>query len=336
MNYNSFSEEDIRPKELFNTYLKLAKEDILNFFTDKENFIEINCPACSSDEKKLSFIKQGFEYQSCLNCFSLYLSPRPNEYMINLFYKHGASVKYWSTHFFKYTSEIRRNKLIKPKANSIIENAKKYLNTNKNLTFCDIGSGYGLLLEEISKMNLFRDIFGIEPSPNLANDCRSKGFQIIEKSLEKIEEQEISVDYATSFEVLEHLFDPHLFLTSAKKIIKKNGIMQFTTLSCTGFDMQTLWENSDSIYPPHHINLLSNIGLKILIERAKLKVLDFCTPGKLDLDIVRNAYTKNPSLVSNRFIKMLCESEPDIRSNFQNFLQENHLSSHVNFVITHL
>ena len=334
MDKKIFSEEEIRPSQLFNQYLSLANEDILNFFQKKNEFVEINCPACDSNDKQHCFFKQGFKYQSCSNCESLFLSPRPTEEMINLFYKNGASVKFWSTHFFKETAEARRKNLIIPKSENILENAKKYLINKENLSYCDIGSGYGLLLEEISKKNYFKKIIGIEPSPSLANDGRIKGFEIIEKNLEEMNDNEILVDYATCFEVLEHLFDPYSFLISAKKILKGNSIFQFTTLTCSGFDLQVLWENSKSIYPPHHINLLSIQGLKILIERAGLKIINYSTPGNLDIDIVKNAYANYNPLDTNKFINQICKSDIETRNKFQIFLKENNLSSHISFIVS--
>lgn len=61
-------------------------------------------------------------------------------------------------------------------------------------------------MEELGEHNIFNNILGIEPSPALANDCRKKGFKILEKTIENIDYDEISIDYATSFEVFEHLY----------------------------------------------------------------------------------------------------------------------------------
>ena len=91
-----------------------------------------------------------------------------------------------------------------------------------------------------------------------------------------------------SLEVFEHVHNPLSFLKKKVSITKKGGWVFFTTLGVDGFDIQLLWENSNSIYPPHHLNLLSVKGFKILCERAGLTNIKIITPGVLDTDIVKN------------------------------------------------
>ena len=40
-------ESEIRPKDIFDEYLRLAKIDTINYFTD-ELRLQISCPACNS------------------------------------------------------------------------------------------------------------------------------------------------------------------------------------------------------------------------------------------------------------------------------------------------
>ena len=61
---------------------------------------------------------------------------------------------------------------------------------------------------------------------------------------------------------------------------------------------------------------------------AGLVDVNISTPGKLDVNIVRNALRKNPELLKdNRFLQnvIVDENKADI---FQKFLTENQLSSH--------
>ena len=69
-------------------------------------------------------------------------------------------------------------------------------------------------------------------------------------------------------------------------------------------------------------------GFRRLFEGAGLEVVSISTPGVLDVDIVRNAYRKNPELFSdNRFMRQLMANERHI-ARFQEFLSSNCLSSH--------
>ena len=206
--------------------------------------------------------------------------------------------------------------------------------SNQDSIFVDVGSGYGIFLEEVAKLGLFEKVCGIEPALNLASICRNKGFEIIEKKVEEVDAEEIRASFATAFEVLEHLFDPAQFLKAVGHILRNNGIFLFTTLTVSGFDIQILWKHSKSIYPPHHINLLSFEGIKRLVERCGFKIMELSTPGKLDVDILINMLKEDPEIKVPRFVSYLLNKRGEITHQaFQAFLQDHNLSSHIRGVV---
>jgi SAM-dependent methyltransferase len=327
-------ESDIRPRKLFNQYLKLSGEDITHFFSDHSRFIEIECPACGSENQLPGLVKHGFKYVQCPDCSSLYLSPRPPAEMYDLYYQQAKSVKFWCTHFYKETAEARRQKIYQPRAAFVAEWARRLgVKSGDDRLFVDIGSGYGLFLEEIKRLRLFDRIMGIEPSPDLVRKCRNRGFQVFQKYLETLKEETIDASFATAFEVLEHAIDPLSFLASANRILRSGGLLMLTTLTVSGFDIQVLWENSNSLSPPHHINLLSVEGLHRLVERSGMEFIQFSTPGELDVDIVRNIHYENSDIKLPRFINSIINSSEKVRASFQDFLKQNRLSSHVQMII---
>ena len=69
-------------------------------------------------------------------------------------------------------------------------------------------------------------------------------------------------------------------------------------------------------------------GFQRLFERAGLVDVSVTTPGKLDVDIVRNASRQHPELLSGqRFLQRLIQDD-HLAAAFQGFLAENRLSSH--------
>lgn len=194
----------------------------------------------------------------------------------------------------------------------------------------DVGSGFGIFLEEVQRLGRFGEMRGVEPNPDLANVCRQRGFAVVPKSAEDVADGEVQADVATAFEVLEHVFDPGGFLTAMGRLVKPGGVLLFTTLTCSGFDIQVLWERSKSVHPPHHLNLISVEGIARLVERVGLCLVDLSTPGVLDVDIVANARSEDPTLHLPRFVSyLLSRRDSRLREALQRLLIEHALSSHV-------
>ena len=73
---------------------------------------------------------------------------------------------------------------------------------------------------------------------------------------------------------------------------------------------------------------MSISGFYALFKRAGMSDINITTPGKLDLDIVRNAIKNDNSILKNqKFIRYLLNDDK-IAKNFQIFLSNNCLSSH--------
>jgi len=133
--------------------------------------------------------------------------------------------------------------------------------------------------------------------------------------------------------VLEHVHDPHKFLLGIRAGLLRGGRLLLTTLTTNGFDIQVLWEDSKSVSPPHHLNLLSVDGMQCLFERSGYRVLKLETPGELDLDIVANAYRENEGIKRSRFVEqLLFHTDEETISVYQKFLVEHRLSSHIRVI----
>ena len=120
-------ESDIRPPSLFNQYLEISKKDIERFFSDRSSFVDVVCPACGKERYDFALDKFGFRYVTCVDCGSLYLSPRPTPQMISAYYAESEAVKFWGTDFFKHTAEARREQIFRPRAKLVKEWVEKIL-----------------------------------------------------------------------------------------------------------------------------------------------------------------------------------------------------------------
>lgn len=325
-------EADIRPAELFDRYLAVVREDIRRLFANKSGFVEVHCPACASASADLAFGKLGFEYRTCRSCRSLYLSPRPSAEAIDRYYQEGDAVRFWSTNFYRETADARRQRIYRPRAELLRRLADQGVLAHRRV-FADIGAGYGLFLQEVARLGLFETITGVEPAPNMVASCRDKGFAVLAEPVEAVAGDQLKADCATSFEVIEHVFSPYDFLLAAGRVLAPGGVLLFTTLTISGFDLQVLWERSKSIYPPHHINFLTVEGYRLLLDRAGYDVVEMTTPGQLDVDIVANALAEDPMLELPRFVRYLLDARDEgARESLQAFLQKHQLSSHMSCV----
>ena len=318
-------EIDIRPKEIFSTYRKLSKEDALNNFPSAARK-KINCIACDSKKLEPQFKKHQFEYSMCLECGSLFHSPRADLNAFDDFYKNSKSSLFWATEFFPAVMDARRELVFAPKAREILSKIEKLnINTDK---IADIGAGYGIFLEEWEKISNTKTLTAIEPSSEMADICRSKGFDVHESMIEDINEK-INANLTVCFEVLEHAHNPFQFIMSLKNVMHANGYLLLTTLSVDGFDIQQLWSQSDQISPPHHINFLSIQGFELMFARAGFDIVEISTPGKLDVDIVMNSdYFPETELSSSKLFKQILLDESK-RKSFQQYLSDNLMSSHI-------
>ena len=316
-------EEEIRPQKIFNEYLRLCEIDSLDYFSEASH-VDCSCPACEN-VGEFSFKKSGFTYKLCNKCGTLFISPRPIESAFSRYYIEAPSVKYWATTFYKETAKVRRKKIWLPKAQKVLEIMDRYNAANYSLT--DIGAGYGIFCEEISRISDL-SITAIEPGPDLAIICREKGLRVINNFLQNvlIEELEDGPKLFTSFELFEHLHDPKKFLISLYNLMQVGDIFIFTTLSGTGVDIQALWEDSKSIFPPHHLNFFNPVSIQILLNNVGYKILEIETPGKLDIDILVN----NQHLIKDRFWKTFAKhSTKETRASWQSIISASGWSSHM-------
>ncbi|MBI5329712.1 MAG: class I SAM-dependent methyltransferase [Betaproteobacteria bacterium] len=318
-------ESDIRPEALLKRYLELSVQDAERCFGNDPR-AEIPCVACGGDDIAHAFNKHGFGYSRCNACGTLYQNPRPTLAAFEAFYRDSESSNYWAEVFFPAVAEARREKIFRPRVERLAALCEASGNPVQRLI--DVGAGYGILLDEWRKRSPATQLVAVEPSSALAAECRAKGFEVVENIVEQVTGYDGFADLAVCFEVLEHVYDPASFVQTLARLVRPGGTVFVSTLCIDGFDLQTLWDQSNQISPPHHINFLSVAGFQRLFERAGLVDVSVTTPGKLDVDIVRNANRQHPELLSGqRFLQHLIQDDR-LAAAFQGFLAENRLSSH--------
>lgn len=322
-------EEEIRSPELLEEHEKLYLKDMDSLASKIKDFVRTTCPACNSDEYCKEFDKFGFNFDRCKKCNTLFVNPRASVETLHDYYNTSKYYRFWADKLFPASEEARRKKIFAPRVDKIIELCG--LNNNSMNCLIEVGAGFGTFCEELKSRNLFKRIIAIESVPDLADKCRERGIEeVIESGIEDVSLEEECADVIVSFEVIEHLFSPYDFLMKSHEILKPGGLLVLTCPNVSGFDLAILREKTHT-FDGEHINYFNPYSLDLLLKRCGFDVLETKTPGKLDAEIVRKKILNKEYDVSQQpFLKeVLVDRWEEIGSNFQEFLADNMLSSHM-------
>lgn len=325
-------EAEIRPSELEARQEILFLRDIAKSISRYDEFVSVPCPSCSSDEVSFRFTKVVFRFVECNRCHTLFMSPRPSQALMKDYYEDSDNYRFWASEIFPLSEPSRREKIAQPSLDRVLEVCKKR-NIDRNL-LVEVGPGFGTFLALALESGEFNSVLGIEPTPELAQACRTRGLEVLEMPIEEIESENFGkADILVAFEVIEHLFSPREFLISARKILSRSGVLILSFPSSSGFDISLLGEFSSAV-DLEHVNLFNPSSIDILLSRTGFEVLDCFSPGRLDVELVRKV-GQSLSLDFGHFLnQVVFNADLRVQQNFQQFLSENCLSSHLWVVAT--
>jgi SAM-dependent methyltransferase len=325
----SFKENDIRPEELMEKKKPALLHDI-NFLLERiDSFITVDCVACGSKNHVFWAKKAGFTYHQCKDCNTQFMNPRADDETLGEFYKQSQNYAFWNKHIFPASEAVRKQKIFIPRAGKTIDLCRKYEIPGSG-TLLEIGSAFGTYCDSVRELGFFKRIVAVEPTPDLAETCRKKGIETFEQTIEGLEFEEGTADVLASFEVIEHLGNPAMFIQSASRFLKKGGLFICTCPSGSGIGTLVLKEKS-KVVDHEHVNYFNPKSLPLLLNRCGLETLEVSTPGELDAELLYNEFLQQPDLFKDElfFQHLFSHTREDTLSDLQEFLKKNHLSSHL-------
>jgi SAM-dependent methyltransferase len=311
-------EVEFKPNALFDEYLRLTEKDLKSSL---KSLSPGDCPACQSNRQEKVFEKFGFAYVECQACGTVCMSPAPDDETIRKHYLASGSVRFWRENLARATEDKRIEKIYAPRMQWIIDMTQEYLPQARNIAV--INEKNQAFVEGLARSSHFERKIAVNPYFKAKN---ISGVEVLPRGTDK------SADVALAFETIDYAGDVDKVLDSIKNILVPGGLCFVTTISISGFDLQVLWDNSKTIFPLDRIKVFSTKGLRTLFKRHGLEILEYSTPGLLDLDVVKNAVERGVPVP--RFVKNLVEQGNDqVFKDFQEFLQINKLSSFVRVLL---
>lgn len=313
---------DIRPPALLGELKRLSVRDAAHFFGAPDALEAVRCPACGEDGGRPAFAKDGFAYVECGHCRSLYVTPRPRAELLARYYAESEASRFRAAQFTEGTAEQRRYHLLRGNA-AWMGRVVEERSVAPSPVYADFRTYTPQLFHEVAELGLFGALYSVEPVAPVAELC---GAAVTESPLDAVP----PLDAASAFEKLEHQHAPEAFLKRIGERMAPGGLLFLTTRTCSGFDLQVLWDKAPYIYVPEHLNLLSIPGLEELVQRSGFELVELSTPGQLDVELVLQACAADPGIALPGFVQTLLEERgPLAHGDFQAFLQKHRLSSHV-------
>lgn len=299
----------MRPPELLNAYVELVERDVRELGLLTEPGRERRCPACDGAGEP-AFDRLGFAYRRCQGCNSLFVSPLPEPDRLERYREEGASERFWRERVLAATAGVRSRHTLNPRAHWVATTAATRLGSG--LALADFGSRDPRIKDFLAALPVFTSYVRVAPTGV---------------------DSEINAGVAIAFETFELCADLGAALRRCHQILRPGGLLFVSTPSGTGFEVKLLAGKMRSLVPPIHLQLLSRAGWVRALAAARFELVEYSTPGALDVQAVADACRRDPALRLPAVIDELVRHEDEMVGHaFQEVLQQAGLSAHVQFV----
>lgn len=321
------TEKDIRPVVFTEPQRVAAVVDAGRFLSRYGEFVHVACPACGTDDPRLKYRKNSISYVECPVCDTMYINPRPTPEVLEWFYRGSLNYAHWNKFIFPASEAARRERIFVPRVDRLLDLCTKHgVQTGALL---EVGAGFGTFCTEVQQRKRFSRVVAVEPTPDLAETCRSRGLEVIELPVEQIQlDPALRFDVVASFEVIEHLFAPADFVRHVLRLLKPGGLLVLACPNGKGFDVETLGTVSNTV-DHEHLNYFNPTSLSRMLAGCGMDVLESLTPGRLDAELVRNKVLEGEFDLSGQpFLqKVLIDEWDQWGDGFQEYLVRAGLSS---------
>jgi len=154
-----------------------------------------------------------------------------------------------------------------------------YVDNREKGTLMDIGSYTGVFLNSAKERGW--DVIGIEPLqiPRIYSQ-REFGLNVLSTPFELSDIKKESIDVIVSFHVIEHVYDPRVYVEKAAEVLKKGGLMILETPTYDSFWFKLLRHRERSMRCNGHIYFFTRKSLREIAESCNFKVVKHDRVGR--------------------------------------------------------
>lgn len=312
---------DIRPKNYDEQRLLAYESDVQRYRSQMSEFQLRTCPGCGCKNSDFFASVDGFDFNKCDACFTIYMNPGPTLAMVDEFYKNSANYEYWSKFIYPETRSSRRSTLHQSRALFVISEIQKYFDPSQTLNVLEIGAGTGDSLA-VLRENYSKSIkaFAVEPNPSMLGALRENDVTV----LQDVSSLQNEIDIVLGFEVLEHFLNPSDFFQICKSVLKPNGMVAMSTPNAHSLEVLQLKDKSTTL-DIEHISVLTPSAMHALADQNQFEVQSITTPGSFDVELLE---------IEEGTIQLEVGDEKVPHDNLQRKIQDFRISSNMRVVFT--
>jgi len=246
--------------------------------------VNVDCPGCDSVESVFETNKNGFRVVRCLNCSSLYVSPRPIESELLEIYRR-----------FPQLSNSREGQPVhdgedgRREAEYRLSRLMQFVKTGRLL---DLGCGRG---DFLLRARRHFEAVGVDIANRTPSD--PPGIRVFEGRLEDAQFDQESFDAVTAVEVFEHLFNPFGALKEIHRILRPGGILLLQTGDPGALPARLNVANWSYLQPPIHVNFLSRAAVQERLKSVGLRVIGTWSFGRAPHRTPGISHFTNPEIL---------------------------------------
>ncbi|MCE2962631.1 MAG: class I SAM-dependent methyltransferase [Chitinophagales bacterium] len=166
----------------------------------------------------------------------------------------------------------------------LLDSFEPYRETNNIL---DVGCGIGYFLE-VAKQRGW-SVYGTEYTDVAIDLCEEKGIKMHKGILNPENYGSLKFDVITSFEVIEHIYNPLDELNNMYKLLRKGGVFYFTTPNFNALERYFLGAAYSNICYPEHLSYYTKKTAHFLLNSIGFQRKYILTSG-ISLTAIRNYF----------------------------------------------